>query len=64
MDRNVFITKLAVFQTSDAPFEVKEKAINRLKNEFLDSNRKEKEKQIMYNIALSSAELLFNEIGQ
>ena len=62
MNRNVFITKLAVFQTSDAPFEVKEKAINRLKNEFFNSNKKEREKQIMYNIALSSAELKFGEL--
>lgn len=62
MNRNVFITQLEVYQTSNAPFEVKRKAINRLKEEFFNSNSKEREKQIMYNIAISSAELKFNEL--
>ncbi|MEA3497979.1 MAG: hypothetical protein U9R16_02855 [Campylobacterota bacterium] len=62
MDREIFIKKLETFQRSAAPIDVKTKAINRLKNEFLNSKQNEKFDQIRYDILISSSELKASEL--
>ncbi len=62
MTREIFIKKLETYQTSQAPFDVKQKAIARLKEEFLGLDKDYKYKQILSDIALSSSELKPSEL--
>jgi hypothetical protein len=62
MTRENFIKKLESYQTSSAPFEVKQKAISRLKEEFYGFDDAQKMKQVLTDICLSSAELRPSEL--
>lgn len=62
MDREVFIKRLEIFQTSSASMDVKTKAIDRLKNEFFNQDRGNKVKQLLCDISLSSSELKSSEL--
>lgn len=62
MTREVFIKKLEIYQTSQAPVEVKEKAIARLKAEFTGDDKSYKHKQILTDIMISSSELKPSEL--
>lgn len=58
----MFIKRLETFQTSAAPMDVKEKAIERLKNDFFNSDSSNKFKQILTDISMSSSELKSTEL--
>lgn len=62
MTREIFIKKLETYQTSQAPLDVKQKAIARLKEEFLGLDKDYKYKQILSDISLSSSELKPSEL--
>lgn len=62
MTREVFIKKLETYQTSEAPFEVKQKAIERLKAEFQGLDKNYKHRQILADIMISSSELKSSEL--
>lgn len=62
MTREIFIKKLETYQTSEAPIDVKQKAIARLKEEFLGLDKSYKHKQLLNDIAISSSELKPSEL--
>ncbi|MEA3289882.1 MAG: hypothetical protein U9Q04_06820 [Campylobacterota bacterium] len=62
MTREVFIKKLETYQTSEAPYEVKAKAIERLKAEFQGLDQTFKHRQILADIMNSSSELKASEL--
>ncbi|MBD3840890.1 MAG: hypothetical protein IE909_03220 [Campylobacterales bacterium] len=62
MTREIFIKKLEVFQSSQAPVEVKEKAILRLKEEFFNYDQSFKHKEILNDIARTYCELKSSEL--
>ena len=62
MTREIFIKQLETYQTSQAPMDVKEKAIARLHNQFLGSNQDDKNKEILIGIINSTAELKSTEL--
>ena len=63
MNRQAFIIKLETYQRSSAPIDVKEKAINRLKNEFYSSDYKSKREKILSDIYMGSSELKQSELS-
>lgn len=62
MTREVFIKKLETYQTSQAPVDVKAKAIARLKEQFIGFDKDYKHKQILSDIMISSSELKSSEL--
>jgi hypothetical protein len=62
MTREIFIKKLETYQSSQAPVDVKQKAIARLKEEFLGLDKDYKYKQLLSDISLSSSELKASEL--
>lgn len=62
MTRETFIKKLESYQTSSAPYEVREKAIRKLKDEFIGFDNQQKMRQVLSDISLSSAELRASEL--
>ncbi len=63
MNKEIFILKLQTYQTSSAPVDVKEKAIQKLKYEFYGSNNQERNKQILNEIYASAADLKYSELN-
>lgn len=62
MTREIFIKRLETYQTSEAPFDIKQKAIARLKEEFLGLDKNYKHRQILNEISISSSELKPSEL--
>ncbi|MEA3552844.1 MAG: hypothetical protein U9R39_00425 [Campylobacterota bacterium] len=62
MNREAFIIKLETYQRSSAPINVKEKAINRLKQEFYNTDFESKKEKILNDIYIGSSELKASEL--
>lgn len=62
MDREIFMKKLETYQSSSAPISVITKAIDRLKAEFYTTNYSERNKQILNDMIISSADLKSSEL--
>lgn len=62
MTQDTFIKILEIYQTSQAPVEVKAQAIEKLKMEFQEFNQSVKYKEILMDIINSSSELKFSEL--
>lgn len=62
MTREVYIKKLEIYHISDAPYEIKQKAIAKLTSEFQEMDKTFKHRQILAEISLSSSELKPSEL--
>ncbi|MEA3553799.1 MAG: hypothetical protein U9R39_05305 [Campylobacterota bacterium] len=62
MTTEVFIKRLETYQTSDAPFDVKNKAIERLKAQYQGFDQTFKHRQLLTDIMNSSPELKASEL--
>ncbi|MEA3315604.1 MAG: hypothetical protein U9Q30_07115 [Campylobacterota bacterium] len=62
MTKELFIKNLERYQTSQAPVEVKAKAIEKLKTEFQAFDQTIKHKQILADIISSASELKASEL--
>jgi len=62
MDKALFIKKLESFQTSSAPMEVREKAINKLKNDFFNQDRSHKINQLLCDMSMGSPDFKYSEL--
>lgn len=62
MTREIFIKNLEKYQTSQAPVEIKAKAIEKLKTEFQAFEETFKYKQLLSDITNSASELKSSEL--
>lgn len=62
MTRKAYIKKLEIYHISEAPYEVKQKAIERLTAEFQEMDKTFKHRQILADISISSSELKPSEL--
>lgn len=62
MTRDIFIKKIESYQTSQAPIEVKQEAIAKLKQEFFGHDDNYKHRMLLNDILISSSELKPGEL--